>query len=133
MESTGYSLTDQSPAAEDSGYRYADPEQILRSHQRDTEHVDRLRELVTDVARNIRAAELVGEGSRWVVARGETLQVLAKLLYFGLTFASASQTLGEEYVEILPYAVKRSNFPSRLVRTSYSLSNHSSREPYSAE
>lgn len=31
MESTGYSLTDQSPAAEDSGYRYADPEQIRTS------------------------------------------------------------------------------------------------------
>lgn len=72
-----------------------------------------------------------------MLARGETLQVLTKLLYFGLTFASgepspcsgiprgevlmqagvASQTLGEEYVEILPYAVKRSNFPSRIVRS----------------
>ena len=32
MESTGYSLTDQQPAAEtDSGYRYADPEQIRTS------------------------------------------------------------------------------------------------------
>ena len=32
-----------------------------------------------------------------------------------VSFDVASQTLGEEYVEILPYAVKRSNFPSRIV------------------
>lgn len=82
MESTRYSLTEQVPTAEstdsESGYRYADPEQIresipvpferkliprppVRSHQRDTEHVERLRELVTDVSRNIR-----GERSRVV-------------------------------------------------------------------
>ncbi|KAJ9099269.1 hypothetical protein QFC21_004150 [Naganishia friedmannii] len=126
METTGYALTDlpnekdpttatTTSAAEESGYRYADGEQILRSHQRDSEHVERLTELLTDVARNIQG-ELDGYRSRWVIARSNLLQVLSKLLYYGLTFGAASQTLGEEYVEILPYAAKRHNFPSRRRR-----------------
>jgi hypothetical protein len=39
----------------------------------------------------------------------------------------ASQTLGEEYVEILPYAIKRSNFPSRIVRPYLSSKERSSK------
>ena len=77
---------------------------LVRSHQRDSDHVSRLGELVTDVARNFRGeypskrvcggTDLLNQrivvGSQWVLARGETLQVLTKLLYFGLTFASGA-------------------------------------------
>lgn len=69
--------------------------QIIRSNQKDTQHVSQLREQIADVLRNY-------FGSRWLNRREAEVELMTSILYFSLTSLRATQTLGEEYVGMWP-------------------------------
>ncbi|KAJ3761539.1 Pex12 amino terminal region-domain-containing protein [Lentinula raphanica] len=81
--------------------------QIIRAHQRDLYHVSLLREQAENTARS-------WLGTRTLTRWDKELDLLVKLLYYGLTTGRATQTLGEEYTDIW----QQSTFvpPSRLTR-----------------
>ncbi|TRM65660.1 Pex12 amino terminal region-domain-containing protein [Schizophyllum amplum] len=67
--------------------------QIIRANQRDLYHVALLREQTENVTR-------AWLGNRSVLRWDKELELLVKLVYFGLTSGRATQTLGEEYTDI---------------------------------
>ncbi|KZV77528.1 hypothetical protein PENSPDRAFT_645173 [Peniophora sp. CONT] len=73
--------------------------QIIRAHQRDVIQVASLRE----EAENILRAYL---GSRTLSRYDKEVELLVKLVYFGLTTGRAIQTLGEEYTGIWSHPSK---------------------------
>ncbi|KAF9015422.1 hypothetical protein BDQ17DRAFT_1395712 [Cyathus striatus] len=72
--------------------------QIIRANQRDLFHVFSLREQSESVARS-------WLGTRWLHRWGAELDVLVKLVYYGMTTGRATQTLGEEYTDIWQYSL----------------------------
>lgn len=46
------------------------------------------------------------------------IELLIKGIYLSLTLGRGSQTLGEEYTDILPYSPRRKSSPSKTVRLS---------------
>ncbi|SGY66881.1 BQ5605_C004g02716 [Microbotryum silenes-dioicae] len=76
----------------------AQPE-IVRANQKDLYYLSQLRERFEDVARSLL-------GTRWLQNWNKELQHGSRLAYFGLTTLLGSQTLGEEYCDILQYDVK---------------------------
>ncbi|KAJ3802597.1 Pex12 amino terminal region-domain-containing protein [Lentinula aff. detonsa] len=81
--------------------------QIIRAHQRDLYHVSLLREQAENTAR-------AWLGTRRLTRWDKELELLVKLLYYGLTTGRATQTLGEEYTDIWQYSTTIP--PSRLTR-----------------
>ncbi|WVQ83554.1 hypothetical protein IAT38_005695 [Cryptococcus sp. DSM 104549] len=90
-------------------FQPASQAQILRSHQRDTTQIYRLTELVSEILRSL-------AGTRWLAHKQLIVDVLVKAVYLTLTFGRGSQTLGEEYTDILPYSNRRSRLPSKRRR-----------------
>ncbi|SCV72678.1 BQ2448_4215 [Microbotryum intermedium] len=76
----------------------AQPE-IVRANQKDLYYLSQLTERFEDVARSLL-------GTRWLQNWNQELQHGSRLAYFGLTTLLGSQTLGEEYCDILQYDVK---------------------------
>ncbi|KAG9103848.1 peroxisome biogenesis factor 10 [Ceratobasidium sp. 370] len=74
----------------------ANQAQIIRSNQKDLQHVAQLREQVTDVLRSYL-------GYRWLNRREAEVDLATNLIYFSLTSLRACQTLGEEYVGMWSY------------------------------
>ncbi|WVQ73875.1 hypothetical protein IAR50_003456 [Cryptococcus sp. DSM 104548] len=83
--------------------------QIIRAHQRDTAQVYRLTELVSEILRSL-------AGTRWLAHKQTLVDLLVRGVYLSLTFGRGSQTLGEEYTDILPYSTRRRTLPSRRSR-----------------
>ncbi|GAA6056167.1 hypothetical protein JCM3770_004240 [Rhodotorula araucariae] len=73
----------------------AQPE-IVRANQKDLYYLSQLGERIEDVARSFL-------GTRWLQRWGNELQQGSRLAYFGLTTLLGSQTLGEEYCDIMQY------------------------------
>ncbi|TYJ53534.1 hypothetical protein B9479_005803 [Cryptococcus floricola] len=90
-------------------FEAASQAQILRAHQRDTAQVYRLTELVSEILRSL-------AGTRWLAHKQTLVDLLVRGVYLTLTFGRGSQTLGEEYTDILPYSTRRRNLPSRRSR-----------------
>ncbi|BGP13345.1 hypothetical protein JCM10213_001468 [Rhodosporidiobolus nylandii] len=82
----------------------AQPE-IVRANQKDLYYLSQLSERVEDVSRSLL-------GTRWLQKWGKELQGGSKLAYFGLTTLLGSQTLGEEYCDIMQYQRKGRRPPS---------------------
>lgn len=83
--------------------------QIIRSHQRDSAQVWRLTELASDLIRSV-------TGIRWLAHHQAVVDLLVRTVYLVLTLGRGGQTLGEEYTDILPYAARRRNLPTRRRR-----------------
>ncbi|SCZ92690.1 BZ3500_MvSof-1268-A1-R1_Chr5-2g08108 [Microbotryum saponariae] len=97
----------------------AQPE-IVRANQKDLYYLSQLTERFEDVARSLLGEDwsipvwLTGQaaddrdptGTRWLQNWNKELQHGSRLAYFGLTTLLGSQTLGEEYCDILQYDVK---------------------------
>ncbi|CAE7218404.1 unnamed protein product [Rhizoctonia solani] len=83
--------------------------QIIRSNQKDLQHVTQLREQISDVARNYL-------GSRWLHRREAELELAINVLYSTVTSLRATQTLGEEYVGMWAYDSATRLLPSRKLR-----------------
>lgn len=106
------------------------PRATVRAHQRDEAQVVRTSSLLSDVLRipyvpSLSTPPHAASGSvpasspspaRFLLSHPRFLPALARLAYYGLTFGAASQTIGEEYVDILPYSTRRGDFPSRKRR-----------------
>lgn len=58
------------------------------------------------------------EGTRWLAQKQMIIDLLVKAIYLSLTLGRGSQTLGEEYTDILPYSPGRKPPPSKTVRVS---------------
>ncbi|QRV86254.1 peroxisome biogenesis factor 10 [Ceratobasidium sp. AG-Ba] len=83
--------------------------QIIRSNQKDLQHVSQLREQVSDVVRNY-------FGSRWLNRREAEVELMTNILYFSLTSLRATQTLGEEYVGMWPLDPTSKSLLTRRLR-----------------
>ncbi|KIK70380.1 hypothetical protein GYMLUDRAFT_148619 [Collybiopsis luxurians FD-317 M1] len=81
--------------------------QIIRAHQRDLYHVALLREQAENTARS-------WLGTRTLTRWDKELDLMVKLIYYGLTTGRATQTLGEEYTDIWQRSATVP--PSRLAR-----------------
>ncbi|KAL0242269.1 hypothetical protein I308_105898 [Cryptococcus tetragattii IND107] len=93
----------------DLSFEPASQAQILRSHQRDTAQIHRLTELASEIARSL-------AGTRWLAQKQILVDLLVKAVYLSLTLGRGSQTLGEEYTDILPYSPRRRSSPSKTRR-----------------
>ncbi|KAF7310510.1 Peroxisome assembly protein PER8 [Mycena chlorophos] len=71
--------------------------QIIRANQRDLYHVSALKEQFESVLRT-------WLGTRWLSRWEKEVDLLVKLVYYGLTTVRATQTLGEEYTDIWQYS-----------------------------
>ncbi|EJD04219.1 uncharacterized protein FOMMEDRAFT_167453 [Fomitiporia mediterranea MF3/22] len=83
--------------------------QIIRAHQRDLFYVYSLREQAENVLRS-------WLGNRWLTRWDKELELLSKLVYYGLTTGRAQQTLGEEYTNIWQYSTNEKGTPSARKR-----------------
>ncbi|WWD16776.1 hypothetical protein CI109_101208 [Kwoniella shandongensis] len=90
-------------------FQPASQAQILRAHQRDTSQIYRLTDLVSEILRSI-------AGTRWLAHKQTIIDLLVKAVYLTLTFGRGSQTLGEEYTDILPFSTRRGRAPSKKRR-----------------
>ncbi|KAH6917129.1 peroxisome assembly protein per8 [Coprinopsis sp. MPI-PUGE-AT-0042] len=81
--------------------------QIIRANQRDLYHVSSLKEHAESVLRS-------WLGTRWLQRWDKELDMVIKLVYYGLTTGRATQTLGEEYTDIWQYDSRRGRFPASL-------------------
>jgi hypothetical protein len=57
-------------------------------------------------------------GTRWLSQKQAILDLLVKAVYLALTLGAGSQTLGEEYTDIMPIAARRRQRPTVKVRDS---------------
>ncbi|CUA72363.1 Peroxisome biogenesis factor 10 [Rhizoctonia solani] len=83
--------------------------QIIRSNQKDLQHITQLREQISDVVRNY-------FGSRWLHRRDAEVELATNVLYSTVTSLRATQTLGEEYVGMWAYDSTTRSLPSRKLR-----------------
>ncbi|KAF8139912.1 Pex12 amino terminal region-domain-containing protein [Boletus edulis] len=83
--------------------------QIIRANQRDLFHVLSLKEQVDNVLRS-------SLGTRWLLKWDKEVDLVLKLLYYGLTIGRAVQTLGEEYTDTWQHSAFSSKVPSRASR-----------------
>ncbi|KAL8280405.1 hypothetical protein RQP46_007053 [Phenoliferia psychrophenolica] len=93
----------------------AQPE-IVRANQKDLYYLGQLTERFEDVSRSLL-------GTRWLQTWSKELSQGSRLAYFGLTTLLGSQTLGEEYCDIMQYSVK-SRKPPTARRRALLLSLH---------
>ncbi|BGP29506.1 peroxisome bioproteinsis factor 10 [Rhodotorula toruloides] len=82
----------------------AQPE-IVRANQKDLYYLSQLSERIEDVARSFL-------GTRWLQTWSKELHHGSRLAYFGLTTLLGSQTLGEEYCDIMQYQNKDGRPPT---------------------
>jgi len=90
-------------------FQPASQAQILRAHQRDSSQIQRLIELTSEIIRSI-------AGTRWLANKQTIVDLLVKAVYLSLTFGRGSQTLGEEYTDVLPSVNRGRSTPSRARR-----------------
>ncbi|KIJ21440.1 hypothetical protein PAXINDRAFT_63874 [Paxillus involutus ATCC 200175] len=83
--------------------------QIIRANQRDLFHVSSLKEQVETVLRS-------WLGTRWLTRWDKEVDVVVKLLYYGLSVGRAVQTLGEEYTDIWEHSAFTGQTPSKASR-----------------
>ncbi|KAK4703638.1 peroxin-10, partial [Phenoliferia sp. Uapishka_3] len=93
----------------------AQPE-IVRANQKDLYYLGQLTERFEDVSRSLL-------GTRWLQTWSKELGQGSRLAYFGLTTLLGSQTLGEEYCDIMQYSV-RTRKPPTARRRALLLSLH---------
>ncbi|GAA5854720.1 hypothetical protein JCM3766R1_000628 [Sporobolomyces carnicolor] len=86
----------------------AQPE-IVRANQKDLYYLAQLSQQIEDVARSLL-------GTRWLQKWSKELHHGSRLAYFGLTTLLGSQTLGEEYCDILQYQTRNRKPPSHARR-----------------
>ncbi|XP_064642930.1 peroxisome biogenesis factor 10-like [Lineus longissimus] len=79
--------------------------EIVRAHQKDDYYLASLRSRLTDVAQSL-------FGARFWVRWNKELTLVADVGYFTLTTLAGSQTLGEEYVNILQVDETKRAIPS---------------------
>ncbi|KAF5355827.1 hypothetical protein D9756_003997 [Leucocoprinus leucothites] len=78
--------------------------QIIRANQRDIYHVSSLREQTENVLRS-------WLGTRWLTRWDREVDLLTKLVYYGITIGRGNQSLGEEYTDIWQYTSFTSRTP----------------------
>ncbi|KAJ8472458.1 hypothetical protein ONZ45_g16646 [Pleurotus djamor] len=83
--------------------------QIVRANQRDLIHVSSLKNQVESVLRS-------WLGSRWLTRWDKEVELVTKLMYFGLTTGRAIQTLGEEYTDTWQHSTFTERAPSHRAR-----------------
>ncbi|KAG9127940.1 peroxisome biogenesis factor 10 [Ceratobasidium sp. 392] len=88
---------------------WATQAQIIRSNQKDLQHVSQLREQVSEVLRNYL-------GNRWLSRKEAEVDLVTNVLYFLFASSRATQTLGEEYVGMWPYDSSTRTFLTRKLR-----------------
>ncbi|KAL7005053.1 peroxisome biogenesis factor 10 [Cystobasidiomycetes sp. EMM_F5] len=93
----------------------AQPE-IIRANQKDLYYLAQLSQQLEEVLRS-------ALGTRWLQSWASEVGIASSLLYYTLTTLVGSQTLGEEYVDILQYSSKTRKIPNTLSRLSLILSH----------
>ncbi|KIJ68777.1 hypothetical protein HYDPIDRAFT_82569 [Hydnomerulius pinastri MD-312] len=83
--------------------------QIIRANQRDLFHVSSLKEQTETVLRS-------WLGTRSLTRWDKEVDLLVKLLYYGLSVGRAVQTLGEEYTDIWEHSAFTGQTPSQAAR-----------------
>ncbi|KIK99903.1 hypothetical protein PAXRUDRAFT_131046 [Paxillus rubicundulus Ve08.2h10] len=83
--------------------------QIIRANQRDLFHVSSFKEQAETVLRS-------WFGTRWLTRWDKEVDVVVKLLYYGLSVGRAVQTLGEEYTDIWEHSALTGQTPSKVSR-----------------
>ncbi|KAG9314678.1 Pex12 amino terminal region-domain-containing protein, partial [Chiua virens] len=83
--------------------------QIIRANQRDLFHILSFKEQADSVLR-------AWLGTRWLLRWDKEVDLVLKLLYYGLTIGRAVQTLGEEYTDIWQHSAYSGRVPSRTFR-----------------
>ncbi|KAF9229692.1 hypothetical protein BS17DRAFT_744079 [Gyrodon lividus] len=83
--------------------------QITRANQRDLFHVSSLKEQAEIVLRS-------WLGTRWLTRWDKEVDLVVKLLYYGLSVGRAVQTLGEEYTGIWQHSAYTGQTPSKASR-----------------
>jgi len=89
--------------------RAAQPE-IIRANQKDLYYLSQLTDQLEEVVRNV-------FGTRWLQNHVGEVALTGRVAYFGLTTLLGTQTLGEEYVDILQYDTRTRKAPTFLSRT----------------
>ncbi|KZV92122.1 hypothetical protein EXIGLDRAFT_675525 [Exidia glandulosa HHB12029] len=83
--------------------------QLIRANQRDLMGVAQLRDMSDSVLRP-------SLGTRWLLRWEKEVDLVSRLVYYGLTTGLASQTLGEEYVDIWQRLTRSRRPPSAASR-----------------
>ncbi|GAA5979513.1 hypothetical protein JCM10908_002953 [Rhodotorula pacifica] len=99
----------RTPAARVPFFANAAQPEIVRANQKDLYYLSQLTERIEDVARS-------WLGTRWLQGWTKELQQGSRLAYFGLTTLLGTQTLGEEYCDIMQYERTTRKPPSRTRR-----------------
>ncbi|KAH7883933.1 Pex12 amino terminal region-domain-containing protein [Phlebopus sp. FC_14] len=97
------------PASSPPSFPRAQQAQIIRANQRDLFHVASLREQVSAILRS-------WLGTRWLTKWDKEVELMTKLLYYGLSVGRAVQTLGEEYTDIWEQSAFTSTSQTKLSR-----------------
>lgn len=89
-------------------FPYAAASDILRSNQKDEYYLQHFQNMLNEVTTAIL-------GSRLQMKYSSALNYLTKIVYLGSTTLSSSQTLGEEYADLIPVSGSRNlDWPARL-------------------
>ncbi|CED85053.1 peroxisome assembly protein per8 (peroxin-10) [Phaffia rhodozyma] len=95
-------------ASEVPNFTPAGQPEILRAYQRDQAQISQLSILIQDTFRAL-------FGSRDLLIHEGILGALSSLIYYSLTFGIGTRTIGEEYTDILPFALTTRRLPSRTI------------------
>ncbi|KAL2916309.1 peroxisome biogenesis factor 10 [Polyrhizophydium stewartii] len=91
-----------------ASFPFAAPPDIIRSTQKDALYIFQLNSTLSEIIGNL-------WGSRTQLRLAREVQLLSEALYHGLTTLAGTQTLGEEYCDIVQVAGGRSaTFPRQL-------------------
>ncbi|KAI9028632.1 Pex12 amino terminal region-domain-containing protein [Hyaloraphidium curvatum] len=104
------------PSLPDLSFPFASQADVIRAEQKDAYVKYTLREMVKEVYQSF-------FGTRSLMNNVPLLSTASDTAYYALTTLVGSQTLGEEYTEILPYALASEEFP-RLPRRSMWIGLH---------
>ncbi|KAL9715996.1 peroxisome biogenesis factor 10 [Leucoagaricus gongylophorus] len=85
-------------------FPHARQAQIIRANQRDIYHVSSFREQIENVLRS-------WLGTRWLTRWDREVDLLTKLVYYGITVGRGNQSLGEEYTDIWQYSSSSGRTP----------------------
>ncbi|PLW07020.1 hypothetical protein PCANC_25540 [Puccinia coronata f. sp. avenae] len=95
-------------------FPFAAQPEIIRADQKDAYYIGYLQDQIEPLIRAVK-------GSRWVNNNFTRLQEISKLIYLSLTTLPGSQTLGEEYCDIVQLDSFSSAFPSLYRRAIFIL------------
>ncbi|KAH8924869.1 hypothetical protein BT69DRAFT_1332666 [Atractiella rhizophila] len=84
--------------------------EIIRAHQKDMYYAK-------EVEHRLESILMALFGSRWVRKWDDEIEAFSRAIYYGLTTIDGTQTLGEEYCDIVQFNSRTQTLPTRVLRS----------------